>query len=66
MNAEPQLIQKHSVSKLRMDNCLNTLAGLINSGHPELWPLFERLDDELSKIERRNKLLINHLKNGPE
>lgn len=66
MRPETQLSQKHSASKIRVINCLNTLAGLINRGNEDLWPLFEKLDQELSNIERRNKLLNTHLRNGPE
>ena len=41
----------------RLWNALNILASLISKGSVELWPLFEKLEEELNRIkDRRNRL----------
>ena len=46
--------------KTRLRNSLSTLASLIKHGNQKLWPVFERLEDELLKLEQKEVRLARY------
>lgn len=47
--------------KLRLSASLSMLASLIDAGNENLWPIFEKLEGELHKIEINETRLSKYL-----
>lgn len=47
-----------SVARLR--NSLSTIATLIERGNEKLWPVFEKLEDELLRLEQKEMRLSRY------
>lgn len=55
-------INHKNMSSIRLRKALKTIAFLIDAGQENLWPLFDKLDDELNNIESRKERLSVLLK----
>jgi len=47
---------------VRLRNSLNIVAHLIQQGSESLWPVFEKLEDELVRLEERENRLSRYSK----
>lgn len=47
--------------KSRLIKSLEIIASLINAGNENLWPIFERLENELSKLEKNEARLSKYV-----
>lgn len=50
------------MQKNRLRKSLGTIAALINLGNEKLWPIFDRLEDELLRLEQ-NELRLSQYSN---
>ena len=48
-------------NKVRLCKSLATLASLINQGSENLWPIFEKLEEELSNLEKNETRLLKYI-----
>ena len=48
------------VRKTRLRESLGTIAVLIKSGNEKLWPIFEKLEDELLRLEQKERRLSQY------
>ena len=53
-----QLSKKY---KRRLTDCLSVTASLINAGNDNLWPIFEKIENELLAIDKQNERLSKYL-----
>ena len=51
------------LNKVRLHKSLGTLSILIENGNEELWPIFERLECELKRIDERVIKLSRYVNN---
>ena len=50
----------HELRKLRLHSSLGIIADLIGHGNEKLWPIFEKLEDELLRLEQKEKRLSRY------
>lgn len=48
------------LGSVRLRGSLATIAALIELGNEDLWPIFEKLENELSRIELRKSRLLKY------
>lgn len=53
-------IFKHEMRKSRLRESLGTIAALIKSGNEKLWPIFDKLEDELLRLEQQERRLSQY------
>ena len=46
--------------KRRLREALATITGLIEMGNEDLWPIFEKLEDEFIRVEQRKSRLSRY------
>jgi hypothetical protein len=51
---------EREINKARLCQSLATLAGLIEKGDERLWPIFESLEEELTRVEQRETRLSKY------
>jgi len=65
MNSKPNsvsstLISKGDLRKTRLRKSLQVVSILIETGNEDFWPIFEKLEGELLKIEQRQSKLSKY------
>lgn len=48
------------IQKIRLRKSLGTIAALINLGNEKLWPIFDKLEDELLRLEQSERRLSQY------
>lgn len=54
--------ERSESGNVRLRNSLNIVAHLIQQGSESLWPVFEKLEDELVRLEERENRLSRYSK----
>ena len=59
-NLSNGIIVNCETQKTRLRESLRTVAALIESGNEKLWPIFDKLEEELTKLEQREERLSRY------
>jgi len=56
--------KKCSLEKIRLHKSLVTITYLIEEGNESLWPIFEKLENELIRLNKREDRLSQYSRSG--